>query len=256
MRLLRYIIFILIIVYSGNSQGFDWQYSVRTPTKPHKLFLGAGIEYGFYSHIGDFSFIEKSTPCCTYENGKGSGYGFSLKSEYWQTGHLAYFAELSFSIAPGKFSATDIQPRRFKEPLETRYEFYSNYSYISGNFGAKYRLFDSHFHVGGLIQLAFMASSRSEYYEEIIGPEDEPPFSTNPPQYRREIVNGYIPDINNILITPTIQVGYDLNMGKGRYATPWFRLALPVMSISSEASWRRWGINAGVSFHTANLFNF
>jgi hypothetical protein len=154
-----------------------------------------------------------------------------------------------YNYSPGKFTVkAEPLPRVGGGVLLTEYEFTSKIAYLLIEPGIKYRLFESHLHIGGSIQFGFLLSNSSLHKERIIGDENEPPFPTNPPSYER-IVDGRISELNSIFLQAKIRLGYDLTYGLGKYATPNISIGLPILNLTKSSEWKRWTFSAGLTVY-------
>ncbi len=221
-----------VFFLSGHlfAQGFDWQYSARLPFETPKLYYGANVSYGIISSYGKITFLENRISCPNFENGNGAKFSFGINAELWNTkNQFAYIASLNYDINSLTYNSYDSVPvsetvfAKYKSELEL------NFSNISAAFGLKYRLLNSHFHVSGKVNLDFTITDNFNATERIANP-DEIPY------WERNIANGNIYDIRKITITPDISIGYDVELGRGIYATPKFSLEIPVMSMMENDS--------------------
>ncbi|MDQ1266692.1 MAG: hypothetical protein QG635_1844 [Bacteroidota bacterium] len=246
-KLLAYLFFIF---FAGNafSQGFDWQYSARLPFEIPKYFIGVTADFDYYESVGNFNFAENEISCCRFRDGKGYGWSAGLAGERWLTGSLATFGNIKFEYIPSNFKIQVSLPRNDTTTYISEYEYQASHSFIDIILGLKYRIMQTHFHVGAAVKMQFLLIQDNQHLERIISPPEEY-FPTNPPSQERQISKGQIPEIRQFIFTPSVQLGYDLNLGLGTYSTPYFSVEFPVMDAISEGNWRRWAFSAGLRIY-------
>ena len=247
-KILFIMIFLLPVV--SLSQGFDWQYSSRLPSKYPYLFIGGIAETNYLIHYGYIDLTEGYSKCCTFENGNGIGNGFGIASEYWK-GIWAIYGTLTFSSFPGNFTADGITLKRKLNDgtvYDVKYQndFKSSLSYVFFELGAKYRIFQSHMHVGGGLKLGFLTNNKAEHIERIVSPAEERFADGTQSQI---LSDGKISDLRSYVITPRIRIGYDLTFGTGLYASPTFSIGLPILNIAKNAQWQTWSFTLGISVY-------
>lgn len=233
-----------------NAQGFDWQYSARMPFESPVLFFGLTGEFNHLIHNGSLDLEEDTCHCGAYKTGQGEGYTAGLAGEYWLDGLTAITFSAIYNYSPGKFTVkADPLPRENGGVLLTEYEFTSKIAYLLIEPGIKYRLVDSHFHIGGSIQFGFLLDNNAVHKEKIVGDKDAPQFPTNPPSYERILSTGRISELNSIFLQPKIRLGYDLTYGLGLYATPNISIGIPIFNLAKSSEWRRWSFSAGLTVY-------
>lgn len=234
------------------AQGFDWQLSSRMPFKSPTFFIGLKSEYSIDNHFGDFQYIRKQISCNNFTTGSGNTFNIGLQAEYWRDGILALNAGLSYFSSPSNFASKfDLVKRNAAG--ETRTVYYqntmeSNFSGIELSLGGKYRVDNSHFHVGGLISLGFITNKTMDFYEEILGPADEPPFE---PSHTYKIKQDFVeaPAINSLTLGLGLQIGYDLNLGYGSYLQPAIKLNLPMNDFTENEKWKKTSISFSITIY-------
>ena len=249
---MRKLIYILTFIFSCSliyAQGFDWQYSARMPAESPVMFFGLTGEFNHLIHNGNIELEENNTKCDTFKTGLGEGYSVGIAGEHWINGLTAITFSGMFNYSPGKFTVqAEPLPRANGGQLLTEYEFTSKIAYLLIEPGIKYRLFDSHLHIGAGIQFGFLLTNSSLHKERIIGDENEPPFPTNPPSYEI-ILDGRISQLNSIFLQPKIRLGYDLTYGLGMYATPNISVGIPILNLTKSSEWRRWTFSGGITLY-------
>lgn len=248
--MIKYFFSILILVTALSSnlsaQGFDWQYSSRLPSKSPVFFAGVFGQYSSSTHFGNIDFFEKKALCLTFKDGNSSGYKIGLYTEYWYKGNLAFNSALNYNSSPAVFKAKTKYPRPEYEVVYEN-EFNACIDYISLNIGSKYRLGNSHIWVGAQLNFDFLLNSEYKQYERIVSPKEEPPFPTDPPSYKRTITNGYVAPPNKFAFYPSIKLGYDAEIMRGAYASPYFGIDVPMSDLISKGQWQKYSFSIGIN---------
>lgn len=244
----KILLFLFFLPAFLGAQGFDWQYSARLPQESPVFFFGICGDFGVNNHYGNFDFLERATVCGSFDGGSGIAYSAGLCAEYWYRGDLALTGKIEYINSDASFKQKKTYDRRFLPPLVTEFELASKISYLTVSAGGKYRLFDSHLHIGAAIGMGIKLGESFEFTERI----KSPPEASFDPDLRiqeRTFETGSIGPVSNFLLYPKIILGYDLNLGRGTYATPAFTLGWQANSITSEGEWRRLSLSLGVSIH-------
>ncbi len=244
MKRLICILFFLIVPPLLNAQGFDWQYSSRLPAEQPDIFVGIGVSYGLDEHYGSFSFFEDYF-CGKYENGNGNGIAIDLNIEKWIGENTAIFIEAGWRKLTADFISRQVY-EMIDEPLITEYAYNSSISVVRINPGIRYRLFDSKLSVGAILGIEYFISESSDFSEKVISP-DWYHFDTDPPSQERVLTAGRLKGFSSIIVNPALQLAYGLNLGRGKYATPYFRAEFPINSFISGEDWRRYSLTFGIS---------
>lgn len=236
-----------------SGQMFDWQYSVRLPFNSPKLFIGGGAAavYGIHS-VQDFRAVNEEFRCGNYTSGTGVGFAIFGAGEYWYQANAAVGGRIEFASIAGKFT-TQVPAVPFKlngEVLELRREFAlsTKMSVISFEGYAKWLLPGTHIHAGAGMAMGLIIGHEFSQSESIISPEE----------YAAEIQYGQS-DTENIAalsLRPSLRFGYDAEISRGIYATPFLSLGIPLTSASSASGWRFWTVSAGVqmTFGVNNVY--
>ena len=235
--LLPLIILVFLNINISFSQGFDWQTSGRMPYIIPDLFIGLNTGYTYYNHSGEFNLKEDFVECCQFTSGTGRGYNFGLVGEYWYDGYTAFIATIDFSKVGGDFTIQSVLPTKEGDFI-TEYGFNSVINYLNFEFGIKRRIYETHITYGGGLKFSVVISSNSNYTEQAI--------SNNVPFEKRTINNGAIQDLNSILLSPVLFIGYDASLGIGYYASPNVSLSYNLNSVIEDESWRRFSISLGM----------
>ena len=242
------ILFLLISYKEILSQGFDWQYSARLPFSTPVFFIGPSASLNYNQNSGDIILNEgEYQDCCSFKNGNGFGYNLGFKSEYWITGLSAIFSQLSYFQNNADFKARGrIYPLNDSTNLITENDFSSQISYLNLSIGYKYRLDDTHFNLGAGLNFNLLLSQNSQHFEKIIAPSDFY-FNTNPPSQIRQLTQFKTSELSNILIYPSIHIGYDLNLGLGIYSNIQLIIGIPLNHITKNDDWSKWNFDVNIS---------
>ena len=108
-------------------------------------------------------------------------------------------------------------------------------------------------HIGAAFEFNINFAANYDVVERILGPPEVPPFNTNPPAYEREITAGKFYKLSFLTVTPKIELGYDLQLGLGKYITPVASISLPVMSVIKTDNIRKLDFSFGVRYLMSNL---
>ncbi|MDA3844343.1 MAG: hypothetical protein PF588_08265 [Candidatus Kapabacteria bacterium] len=242
------LVILLLLFFSQNSglaQGFDWQYSARLTFETPRIFIGATTDVSYLGHDADLNYAENDIACGRFSEGSGIGYSFGIKAEYWMSANSSYYAAVTYSYSPATFLMKDSNPLDKETLLLTEYEFNSDLSYINIQGGVNYRLGGSHFRVGLGARLGFIIANSSEHLERVISPKDR--FTFPGGTHERFISEGKISDLYTVNFLPELTLSYDLNLGLGKYASPFIRIGIPVMDIAANDPWKRYEFSIGTA---------
>lgn len=248
-RIIRYATFIAVIFTSFSvacGQMFDWQYSVRLPFDIPKTFVGGGVAFIESRHsVADFREINEDLQCGNYRTGNGAGFSVFASGEHWYSGEAALGARLEFSQIRGKFTVA-AEPIPFKlrgEIYELHREFAlaTSLSSISAEFYCKWLLGETHLHAGAALAAGILIGKKLEQTETVLAPEE---FATIISYGESKSAN-----IMTVSLRPSLRIGYDAELGRGLYATPYFSIGLPIIPASSSADWRIWTFSFGAQFN-------
>lgn len=240
MKKLIFILFILPLI--SLSQGFDWQYSARLPQDYPRLFAGLKSQYSLSSHFGEFHLIEELIQCCKFETGTGIDFSLGFIIEYWIDDSKSIGGNISFHSIKADFSSQKSFPK-VNYNLVTDYKVNSNINYVDFNFSLKNRILESFFFCTSSIDFSILLSSKMKFSEL------KNPITPSSDQFkdRIDIQNGRVEDLRSILITPSIGFGYDFGIMKDIYLSSQVSFGIPVMSIISNESWKKYSFGIGIS---------
>jgi hypothetical protein len=232
------------------SQGFDWQWSARLPIENPHNYYGISANYGLDYFVGHISFVENKVYCQNFGNGNGNDISFGVNLEHWtEYNHYAFFSALQYKNYSVISSSVDLIP--LNEEVIGKYKTILDYNFnqIDLLVGIKYRILETHFSIGAGLSLGYIVSNGYTATEEILGPTEVPPFSTNPPSYTREITSGELKQLNNFVIKPFFRLGYDLELGRGTYIEPHLCILFPLWSMISGDKVNHYSASFGINLY-------
>jgi hypothetical protein len=215
------LIFFIVLCSCVNvfGQGFDWQWSPRLPFTNTHTYLGVIGNYGLSSLSGNISFLENRITCESFSDAAGRGWSAGLILEHW-----LHYNDFAFSAAvryENNILTSDVIDNVPLSPTLTgkyKTDLDLDCSSIALSLAVKYRAY-KHLVVGAGIDVSMPLNTSFDVSEHILS-TDIPPFSTNPPSYDRQILNGEIDAFSIAQVTPNIMIGYDLQFGLGWYFEP------------------------------------
>ncbi len=248
--LFRTIIVIIIFIMThsdSTSQGFDWITDVRKPTQYPYIFGGVSL-FGGYSFIQSDGLQSTVTPLCgKYEKGSGNVLGASVRVERWNESGLsswimnAGFEQRSYSFKDERTYTTS------QQNIETQFQYQfvlaSSATVMFAECFYKHRLASSHFHGSLGVSANISVGTLTEQYGEITAPSDR--------VSRENFGSADDVSVASFLIIPKLQIGYDLDMGNGLYATPYFAIGLPLHSSIKNSNVSSLDLCAGVALQYA-----
>lgn len=234
------IILLLVITNASKSQGFNWEFSPSMPSQYPDFYLGLNLSAQNNFNTGKYTFTESYVPCCEFTKGNGSGFNIGMAAEKWFHGSWAAGFKAGYSIYSNTFTTRNTYPR-VDYNVTYQLDFNSSYSYITMEFCYKKRIALSHFNISGSLKTDILMKQSNEFKESIISPDYETYIDGTT---KRTIANGAIASVYNVVVIPKVGLGYDINLKKGKFANLTIYGELPVMSLVSVGSWRRWSVGA------------
>lgn len=242
-----FIIFIFTSSINIFGQGFAWQYSPRLPFKTPKLFYGINANFGLVTSKGNVTFLENKITCPKFENGNGTNFSVGINFEYWnKNNQTAYTGNINYLRNYINYSSLDFVPISNSIVAEYENQLALDYSAIVLSVGYKYRILETHLTIGASLDLGINFTNNFVVKEKILGPPEVPPFSTNPPSYERNVLNGEFNKFNLINFSPRFSIGYDLQVGLGKYITPLISAEIPLTKMLSEDNVKNFAIYVGI----------
>ncbi len=239
------------LTVDGTAQGFDWEWTPRSPLTMPNTYIGLEAVTGSTAYNGRLNYIEELSgfQCCSFSNGTGMPFRFSVAGETWVTPGIALLGNVGITTLSSQFKQrAKPVPRSDGSEVVTEYVFDNSLRYITLSAGSRVKLFSTHFSVGGLIRLHANIGNTASLIERVVSPSDYL-FDTNPPS--REYThapNAKLADVAGLLVEPTVFVSYDIGLSKGMYLQPMVLLSTQLNSVSSVYSWRFADIGVGLRF--------
>ncbi len=239
------LIFTLISIASLQwmmGQGFDWQYSARLPYNIPKLYGGAGGQLNYFFHNVNLRLFSDIIPeCCSFDNGIGRGYSLFIQVEYWESGNMSIYGKILYNDIKSNFKIQQKFPYydtltnsekyyRYETEAETRI------GELMVNGGVRYRILETHFYIGAGINIGVNIWNSISAVERVLD-TDENWFPNEPDPHQRTYPGSRISELNLIILTPELRVGYDLNLGKNFYATIATVLGFNMISMTRDDNW-------------------
>jgi hypothetical protein len=244
---------LLLFATAGNliyAQGFNWQWSARLPFEISRNYWGISAKFGLQYAVGNISFLENKIQCVDYVDGNGNDISLGATFEHWEKyNRFAYRAGLQYKNNSISSYSIDYVPLNSAITAEYRNELAINFSEINLNIGAKYRILNTHFNIGTDIIASYIFEKTFNVTEEILGPPEVPPFTTNPPSYKRDILNGEIASMHYFQIKPAISIGYDMQLGRGTYFEPNISFTIPTFSMFKGTNVHNYITSLGINFY-------
>ncbi len=244
------IILLLFSKIDSFGQGFDWQYSARLPFNSPKLFYGMNANFGLVSSKGTLTFLEDKILCPKFKDGEGNNFAVGLNFEYWnKDNQSAYIGSINYLRNYIDYKFLDFVP--LSNDIVAKYEtkLALDYSTIVLSAGYKYRILESHFTIAASLDIGIHLTNDFVVKEKILGPPEVPPFSTNPPSYERNILNGEFNKFTLFNLLPRLHLGYDMQLGLGKYVTPFVSIGLPITKMLQEDDVTNFVVSAGLKTH-------
>ena len=235
--LIKIILFLLpAIIYS---QGFDWQYSSRSPYEITDLYIGGVASFAYSYSTGNFPFLEEDVICCTYEDGIGTDFQLGITSEYWHEPEMAFSVSLLYSNVSSNFYTETTVIKKTNPGLPgfdwtTAYESDISLNYITLDMGVKNRIYKK-FNLKAGVDLNFNIGSSETHINSVVTPSNIP-FSDG--SFEKELSDGRIKDLSPIVLGVSLGGSYDLDLGIERYGEVSFLTRYTVNSLLSDNSWR------------------
>lgn len=236
------LILLFILTYSSKSQGFNWEFSPSMPTRYPDLYLGLDFAIQNNFNTGKYTFTENYVPCCEFSEGFGGGFNIGLAAEKWFQGSWAAGAKAGVSIYSNTFTTQNTYPR-VDYNVTYQLDFNSSYTYVSVELFYKKRIAAYHLNITGSLKTDILMNQSDDFAESIISPKDETYVDGST---KRTIVSGAIAPLYKVVLIPKVGLGYDVSLSRGKFFNFTVYGELPLMSIVSQDSWRRWSV--GVDF--------
>ena len=245
-------VFVLSIVTIRGSnclaQGFDWTSSWRLPSTSPTLFIGPYTEMVNIHDYVDFSSMGFAIDCCKYGNGTANNFKNGILVEKWYKGNYSFTVKLGYYSYTSNFNGETlsnqiqrfdtIKKNLFVDNLKTRFSLaVKNQNVYDISLLAKSRLFETHASISGGINCIIQDGIAAQKIEEVLT-ED----------YKREIPNPVkIGSMTSFIVSPVVQIEYDIDLGRGKYAKVFANTQYSINSRSQIADWNTFILGAGLS---------
>ncbi|MEI6090370.1 MAG: hypothetical protein WCR42_07965 [bacterium] len=204
------------------------------------FYLGLNLAVQNNFNSGKYTFTENYVPCCEFTKGSGNGFNIGLGAEKWFQGSWAAGIKAGYSLYSNTFTTQNTYPR-VDYNVTYQLDFNSSYSYLSFELFYKKRIADYHLNVTGSLKTDILINQSNDFSESIIAPKDEEYVDGTT---KRTIANGAIAPLNSLVLIPTVGVGYDISLNRGKFLSFNIYSELPLMSLVNQGSWRRWSVGA------------
>lgn len=244
-------VFVLsILTIKGSNclaQGFDWTSSWRLPSTSPTLFIGPYTEMVNVHDYVDFSSMGFAIDCCKYGNGTANNFKNGIMIEKWYKGNYSFTVKLGYYSYTSNFNGETLsnQIQRFDtnkilfvDNLSTRFSLaVKNQNVYDISLLAKSRLFETHASISGGINCIIQDGIAAQKIEEVLN-ED----------YKREIPNTVeLGSMTSFIVSPVVQIEYDIDLGRGKYAKVFANTQYSINSRSQIADWDTLIFGAGLS---------
>jgi hypothetical protein len=244
-------VFVLsILTIKGSNclaQGFDWTSSWRLPSTSPTLFIGPYTEMVNVHDYVDFSSMGFAIDCCKYGNGTANNFKNGIMIEKWYKGNYSFTVKLGYYSYTSNFNGDTLsnQIQRFDtnkilfvDNLSTRFSLaVKNQNVYDISLLAKSRLFETHASISGGINCIIQDGIAAQKIEEVLNEN-----------YKREIPNTVeLGSMTSFIVSPVVQIEYDIDLGRGKYAKVFANTQYSINSRSQIADWDTFIFGAGLS---------
>ena len=252
--MIRYqIIFVFVLsiltIRGSNclAQGFDWTSSWRLPSTSPTLFIGPYTEMVNVHDYVDFSSMGFAIDCCKYGNGTANNFKNGIMIEKWYKGNYSFTVKLGYYSYTSNFNGEtlsnqiqrfDTNKILFADNLSTRFSLaVKNQNVYDISLLAKSRLFETHASISGGINCIIQDGIAAQKIEEVLNEK-----------YKREIPNTVeLGSMTSFIVSPVVQIEYDIDLGRGKYAKVFANTQYSINSRSQIADWDTLIFGAGLS---------
>ena len=239
-------VFVLsILTIKGSNclaQGFDWTSSWRLPSTSPTLFIGPYAEMVNFHDYVDFSSMGFAIDCCKYGNGNANNFKNGIMIEKWYKGNYSFTVKLGYYSYTSNFNgetlSNQIQTSTSIDTLRTRFSLaVKNQNVYDISLLAKSRLFETHASISGGINCIIQDGIAAQKIEEVLNEN-----------YKREIPNTVeLGSMTSFIVSPVVQIEYDIDLGRGKYAKVFANTQYSINSRSQIADWNTFILGAGLS---------
>ncbi|NQW30300.1 MAG: hypothetical protein HQ472_07305 [Ignavibacteria bacterium] len=251
MRIATWMCTLIALLAGGDvfAQGFDWEWTPRSPKQMPNTFVGIEVISGAGFHMGELQYLEDLTgfQCCTFTNGTGTPLRISLSAEKWVAPSIAVILNAGVTSMTANFAQlSNPVPISDGRELQTEYHFDNSLMYVTMSIGTRVKLFATHLSVGGTIRAHFNLAKSAKLTESVVSPSDFF-FDTNPPTKDYEWVPiARLADIAKVIVEPAVFIAYDIPVAAGMFLQPMILLSTQLNSVSTVYPWRFVDIGVGL----------
>lgn len=228
----KIILILFIIPLAIFAQGFDWQYSDRMPFEMPTSFVGAYLQFANGNFSNPIALKEGEEHCCDLANGINSNYGIGASSDFFIEDGLfdgygsAISVSLGYSQASQKFNRLQSVPKDVNKLLVTMFESETDIQQVNLKIAWKNRIPDYfvYFEIG--LWSDYKLSEANSYIEKVVSPSN---YDFGNGETSRSL-NGTTDKIKQINFGLFASIGYDLNLGLGKYLSPFIEIYPPLLS--------------------------
>ena len=245
-------VFVLsILTIKGSNclaQGFDWTSSWRLPSTSPTLFIGPYTEMVNVHDYVDFSSMGFAIDCCKYGNGTANNFKNGIMIEKWYKGNYSFTVKLGYYSYTSNFNGETLSNQiqifnknniLFVDTLKTRFSLaVKNQNVYDISLLAKSRLFETHASISGGINCIIQDGIAAQKNEEVLNPKLERVIPTNTVE---------LGSMTSFIVSPVVQIEYDIDLGRGKYAKVFANTQYSINSRSQIADWNTLIFGAGLS---------
>jgi hypothetical protein len=195
----------------------------------------------------DFSSMGFAIDCCKYGNGNANNFKNGIMIEKWYKGNYSFTVKLGYFSYTSNFNGDTLsnQIQRFDknnilfvDTLKTRFSLaVKNQNVYDISLLAKSRLFETHASISGGINCIIQDGIAAQKIEEVLNEK-----------YKREIPNTVeLGSMTSFIVSPVVQIEYDIDLGRGKYAKVFANTQYSIHSRSQIADWDTFILGAGLS---------
>jgi len=238
-------IMIIFNIMMASGQGYEWEWSPRSPRTMPTRFVGVEASMTYAQHSGSLTYYEDIIPCCEFSSGTSLPLAFSIYGEQWVAPKTAVRLSLGAVFQTATFTVRpDLVPSTTHGEIQYEYQFDATFSQIALAVGARQRLI-SFLSLGLDVKGLFAVNNTSTLTDRVISPDDYF-FSTNPPSKEKELVGVTVTDLAAFVLEPVLSLQYDFALSTGLVLSPSVHVSMPLTSLSTDQSWRYLGLGAGL----------
>lgn len=228
------------------SQGFDWQWSPRSPMTMPTRYVGVELGGGVSLHQATLPYIEDLVPCCSFSSGTGVPLRIAVFVEDWWKPSTAVALSGGVTMHQSQFTAqAEPLPDSGGREIVTEYLFDATLTYLTVGGGIRQRLFKSFLSVGVDLRASVNVAQSYQLLERVVSPDDYF-LKTNPPSKEQSWEPTVVDRAAVLVLEPSVTVQYDIALGMGLVISPLVQVGVPIFDLAPDASWRYVAVTGGV----------